>query len=133
MGLLKIAAKVAGSAALLATGTASSVLEQVAEMSGNDTIAGYANMGKEKSLEAIKSMWESSDTSEDSDDISEEDAQRAQLQKEISRYRSEISNLKRYSSAAKNAGNDEKYAYYMDRIADLQSRVDELTALKATL
>ena len=125
MGLLKFAAKVAGSAALVATGVASTIFERASEMSGNDAAAGYAAAGREKSFEMIKNLWASND-GDDDELLDESDAERVELQKEISRYRSEISTLKSHASAAKKAGNEEKYSYYMERIDDLKGRIEAL-------
>lgn len=57
MGILKFTAKAVGTAALLATGTASAVLKTAADIVGMDTGADLFEAAKNSSFEGIRSIW----------------------------------------------------------------------------
>lgn len=57
MGILKFAAKAVGTAALLATGTASTVLKTAADVVGVDFVSDVFSTTKDKSFEGIRSIW----------------------------------------------------------------------------
>lgn len=57
MGILKFTAKAVGTAALLATGTASAVLKTAADIVGMDFGSDLFDAAKNSSFEGIRSIW----------------------------------------------------------------------------
>lgn len=110
MGLLKAAAKVVGTATLLATGTASAVLKTVADTAGVEIGSEILGAAKDASFNGIRSMW--GDTmSEDADqklsdyEVSSEEIARRKM----------AQTAKRAADLAKKNGDMEKYEKYMEQ------------------
>jgi len=57
MGILKGALKLAGSAALAATGAAATILRTAGNAAGVDVVADMAGMAQDASFEGIRSIW----------------------------------------------------------------------------
>ena len=110
MGLLKAAAKVVGTATLLATGTASAVLKTVADTAGVDLGSEVFGAAKDASFNGIRSMW-GGDMSENSGkklsdyEANSEDVARRKM----------AQTAKRAAALAKKNGDMEKYEKYMEQ------------------
>ena len=110
MGLLKAAAKIVGTATLLATGTASAVLKTVADTAGVDLGSEVFGAAKDASFNGIRSMW-GGEISEDIDEklsdyeVSSEDTARRKM----------AQTAKRAADLAKKNGDMEKYEKYMEQ------------------
>ena len=128
MNPLKILAKVTGTVVLTAVGTTCAVFERSGEMSGNYEASEFIGGIKSASFDTIKGFWTKGDSDADidtADDISGANEEVKQLQKTLQRYNSELASLKRFASAAQQAGNTEKYTEIMENIDSLKERIED--------
>lgn len=118
MGLFSIVAKIAGTAVLGATGTASAVLKSLAEVSGVDIGSELFGAAKDASFNGIKQMWASDDEKqmEEFGNLTDNYSNGV----ENSTRSAMASTARRMAEAAKQAGDMEKYEKYMEKYRDLR-------------
>ena len=110
MGILKTVAKVAGSAVLVTTGTASGILKTLSDSAGIEIVSDVLDAAKNASFEGVNSMW-SVDYNEDRDEkiddmsVSSEEVTRRRL----------ADTAYRAAQIAKKNGDREKYETYMEK------------------
>ena len=109
MGLFKTAAKVVGTVALGATGTASAVLKGVADATGVELASEILEAAKGASFDGIRAMWGSDDAQ---NRISSAEAKAYDVEDASRRHAANTAY--RAAQIAKNSGNREKYEKYMD-------------------
>lgn len=110
MGLLKTGLKLVGTAALVVTGTASTVLKGVSEAAGVEIGSELFGATKDASFDGIRNLWNSDDCDEvvnQGEDISVnvEDAARRKM----------ADTAYRAAQIAKKNGDEEKYEKYMEK------------------
>lgn len=110
MGLLKTGLKLVGTAALVVTGTASTVLKGVSEAAGVEIGSELFGATKDASFDGIRNLWNSDDCDEvvnHGEDISVnvEDAARRKM----------ADTAYRAAQIAKKNGDEEKYEKYMEK------------------
>lgn len=110
MGIFKIAAKVAGSAALVATGTASGVLKTLSDAAGIEFASELLDSAKNASFEGIKSMW-----SDNYNEKRDEYIDRMSESSETVTRRKMADTAYSAAQLAKQNGNMEKYEAYMEK------------------
>ena len=109
MGIIKTVAKVVGTVALGATGTASTVLKGVADATGVELASEILGAAKDASFNGIRSMWDS-DTAQNNISVAEEKS----YDVEDASRRSAANTAYRAAQIAKKNGDMEKYEQYMD-------------------
>lgn len=109
MGVLKFIGKTLGTAALVTTGTASSVLKGLSDTVGFELGSEILGAAKDASFDGVRSIWsdkdlECIDKMEDLD-YKVENATRSQMAR----------TAKQAAEVAKKNGNMDKYEYYMNQ------------------
>ena len=110
MGILKFIGKTIGTATLVVTGTASTVLKGVSDVVGFEIGSELLGAAKDASFNGVRSMWSDKDiesTIEKSDKL--EDGIRSGTQSQIARTAKQMADL------AKQHGDMEKYEYYIEQ------------------
>ena len=110
MGILKTVAKVAGSAVLVTTGTASGILKTISDTAGIEIVSDVLDAAKNASFDGVKSMW--SDNYSESRDEKIDDMSRSS--EEVTRRKMADTAYKMAQTAKKN-GDMEKYESYMEK------------------
>ena len=110
MGIIKAIGKTIGTATLVVTGTASTVLKGVSDAVGFEVGSELLGYAKDASFNGIRSMWSDKDI-EDSISMSDkvEDTIRNSTQSQMART------AKQAAEIAKKNGDMEKYEYYMEQ------------------
>lgn len=104
MDVLKTVAKVAGTATLAVTGTASAVLKGVSDTVGVELGSEVFGALKDASFGGISAMWGNEETCEKVSDSIEAGTSRTMANR-----------MREAANAAKKAGDMEKYEYYMGK------------------
>lgn len=108
MGILKGALKLVGSVALVATGTASTVLKGMSDTVGFELGSELFGAAKNASFNGIRNMWDS-DAAQNAIDMGEE----MSYSVEDSTRRKMADTAYRMAQTAKHNGDEEKYERYM--------------------
>ena len=110
MGLLKFIGKTIGTATLVVTGTASTILKGVSDAVGFEIGSELMGAAKDASFNGVRSMWNDKDLEKE---ISKSDA----LENTVcTGTRSNLADTaRRAAEIAKQNGNKEKYEYYMEQ------------------
>lgn len=109
MGILKTIGKTLGTAALIVTGTASTVLKGISDTVGFELGSEVLGAAKDASFNGVRSMWSDKDLKcvdkMDGLDYKIEDAAHKQMAR----------TAKQAAEIAKKNGDEERYEYYMNQ------------------
>lgn len=118
--ILKTVAKVAGTATLAVTGTASTILKGVSDAAGVEITSEIFSATKDASFNGIKSMWDDgSDSREETFDKMDEMADSV----ETSAKRKLADTAYKAAMVAKRNGDEEKYEHYMDKYYEYKDQI----------
>ena len=120
--IFKFAGKVAGSAVLVVAGGVAGVMNQAVAMSGKDSVSSPFATLQDKSFDAVKRMWNPDQYERD---IESGDYDRTVRDRRLTTLLQAEDQMKRLASAAKEAGNMEKYEEYMERYENLKEQFRE--------
>lgn len=109
MGIFKTVAKVAGTATLAVTGTASAVLKGMSDTVGIELGSEVFGALKDASFGGISAMWGNEETCERVGDSIESSTRRSMADQ-----------MRQAANIAKEAGDMEKYEYYMDKYREFR-------------
>lgn len=122
MGLLKFVGKTIGTATLVVTGAASSILKEVSDTVGLELGSELFGAAKDASFNGIRNMWDMEGPQEE-EYATEEEANQAAIDKEI--HKLKVQAL-RCRDMAEKAGNEEMRQKFMDRHDALWEQATEL-------
>ena len=111
MGIIKGCLKVVGTAALVATGSASTILKGVSDTVGLEVGSKLFGATKDASFNGIRSIWNSESVDDVMDNV--EDNTADSVEKSSRRYMADTAY--RMAQTAKQNGDMEKYETYMEK------------------
>ena len=110
MGLLKFVGKTIGTATLVVTGTASTILKGVSDVVGFEIGSEILGAAKDASFNGVRSMWSDKDVENGISKFDKlEDTVRNGTQNQMARTAKQAADL------AKKNGNAKEYEYYMEQ------------------
>ncbi len=122
MGFIKGCLKLVGSAALVVTGTASTVLKGMADTVGIEVGSEIFGATKDASFNGIKSMW-GIESSADEEYLTEEEAENAAISEEKRKLKAQALRCK---DLAKKATDENMRRKFMDRYEELMDQANNM-------
>ena len=116
MGILKIVGKTIGTATLIVTGTASTVLKSVSDAMGFEIGSELLGSAKDASFNGIRYMWGDKDIENaisSSDKV--EDVVRNGTQSQMARTAKQAAEVAKKNAEMAQKNNDPKYEHYMEK------------------
>ena len=124
MGFIKGCLKVVGTAALVVTGSASTVLKECFDVAGVELGSEIFGAAKEASFNGIREIWDSVEVEESS--MTDEEIEEAAVAEQKRKMKAQAIRYREWAEAAQKAGNTDKYEEYMEKYRAQMDAANEL-------